>query len=780
MKALFRIVLAAMGVLGLLAVAVVIYATTFLDPNDLKPRLADAVRERTGLELSLNGPLSWTFYPRIGITVEDASARLPDQSDDDAPFAAFRQAEARIRFAPLLTGNIEVDGFTLDGLRLNLRRDEQGRGNWEPLIDTAARQESAPPSSTSRRPQRVTTAGERPLAMNIASVQISDGRVHLDDQQHDREITLSSLALTASNVTSGGNFPLELSFAMESTRPEMTGRINLKSQASVDLDSAVYTLNGLTMKGAARLPALDDANDQRFSVDASRLAADLGQQRYSFDKATFDSTLHWPGLGEHALPLNGNVSGEVSLKEELAILNHLTLGSGQLLRLTGSGEARDLRGDLNWQGQLEMAPGDLRSWLERLGQLPATADAQALQRVGFAARVEGDRETAHLTDLTLDVDGTAFEGSASLGLEPPLLHADIEGGALDLDRYLPPEPTRAPRTDSTPQPSQEQEEKGAQDAGQERPLSDRIQALARELDLDLNLRLEALDVHGLHLENVALQAQGRDGRYRLPRLVADLYEGALRASGAMNVDASSAALSFEPRLSGVALQPLLHDALGRDDLFRGTLEASATLSSTLEAPVSLLAGLNGEAAFEITDGAMIGVNLPGQLCTTAAMLQGNSTSHEWGSDTRFDEFSATFDIVDGVVKNDDLAVALPGIDMTGGGRVDLGAQKLDMALAARLVNTADVRGCPVSDSLGRIQLPLRCSGDLQASPGQWCRFDTDAFRTILQKTAASEGRETLREHLDRQLEGRLGQRIEDKLGEESGSNLKNAIKGLFQ
>lgn len=777
MKALFRIVLAAMGVLGLLAVAVVIYATTFLDPNDLKPRLADAVRERTGLELSLNGPLSWTFYPRIGVTVEDASARLPDQGDDDAPFAAFKQAEARIRFAPLLSGNIEVDGFTLDGLRLNLRRDEQGRGNWQTLTDTIARQDGAPQASPSRRPQRVTTAGDRPLAMDIASVQISDGRVHLEDRQHDRDVTLSSLALQATNVTSGDTFPLELSFAVQGARPDMSGNIHLKSQASLDLNSAVYTLNNLALKGVLHLPTLDDAHDQNFSLNASKLSADMGAQRYIARDATFDSTLHLPSLGEHALPLGGGVSAEVSLKDNHAVLTGLTLSSGQLLRLTGSGEVRDLDEAPHWKGHLEMAPSDLRSWLERLGKLPTTADAQALQQVGFSTDLEGNDRVTQLKNLTLDVDGATFTGNASAGLESPLLHADLKGDSLDLDRYLPPRPAEPTQPDGAPQARQDET---APSADQENAPGDAARALAQALDLDLDLQLGALKAHNLHLDNVAMKAQGRDGRYRLSTLAADLYQGTLKASGAMTVSPSSTRFSLEPRLSDVALQPLLHDAFGRDDLFRGTLDASASLSATADSEASLLAHLDGKAAFRVTDGAMIGINLPGQLCTTAAMLQGNDSSHEWGRDTEFNRLAATFNITDGIVENDDLDVSLPGIDMTGSGQIDLGAQDLDMTLAARLVDTADTQGCPVSHGLSQIQLPIRCSGDLKASPAQWCRFDTDAFRAILQKAAVSEGQQKLHEHLDDQLEGRLGQRIEEKLGEDSGNNLKNAIKGLFQ
>ena len=76
MKGLFRTLLAAVGVLGILVVVAVVYITTFFDPNDLKPRLIEAVRNQSGLELRLDGPLSWSFYPRIGVSVKDAEAWL--------------------------------------------------------------------------------------------------------------------------------------------------------------------------------------------------------------------------------------------------------------------------------------------------------------------------------------------------------------------------------------------------------------------------------------------------------------------------------------------------------------------------------------------------------------------------------------------------------------------------------------------------------------------------------------------------------------------------------
>ncbi len=85
MKRLLQTLLAAIGVLGVAVVAAVVYVTTFLDPEDFKPRLIEVVREHSGLELTLDGPLSWSFYPRLGVSVERAEARLQEQALDSPP-----------------------------------------------------------------------------------------------------------------------------------------------------------------------------------------------------------------------------------------------------------------------------------------------------------------------------------------------------------------------------------------------------------------------------------------------------------------------------------------------------------------------------------------------------------------------------------------------------------------------------------------------------------------------------------------------------------------------
>lgn len=843
MKALFRIVLAAVGVLGLLAVVVVIYATTFLDPNDLKPRLAEAVQERTGLELSLDGPLSWTFYPRLGVTVEDASARLPDQRTDEAPFAALDRVDARIRFAPLLAGNIEVDGFTLEGLRLYLTRDESGRANWESLAETLAHHQDAAPAArnTAAGPQQVATAGERPLAMNVANVEVIDGRVHYVDQARGGHLTVDELALKATGVTTESPFPVEASFRFDSTQPTSSGQVTLSTRAALDPAADEWALEGLSLDGSARLTPQDDGDGQRFALAVERLSAEQAG-RYRLAGGELSTSLQPSALDGETLPLDAEFDATFDVREGSAMIEPLRITSDDQLRLDASARIEGIGDDPLWQGRFEMAPSDWRTWLDRRGLLPTTGDDQALSATGFTAAFEGDGERTYFEPLTLSLDDTTLSGRMALGFASPLLHLTLEGESLDLGRYLPPaalavpegtgeaasesasgEDSDAARDSMTGEVAEDgavaanageadgkarstsesdtlesdtaESNTAAQSVAKEAVVQARVAeavvteealaeergnsvppawaALLRDLDFELNLALAALDVRKLRLEPFATEVDGEAGRLRLEALKAGLYGGSLSATGSLDTRMAPMALALAPRLEGVALEPLLTDLLERDAPMRGTLESEGAFSARLGGTTSPIATLGGQGRFVISDGALPGLDLPARVCHAAAALQGREPSEEAPSgDTRFDRLRGSLVIDSGVIGSDDMDLVLPGMALDASGEIDLVQRRFDVDLGASLDAATAIDGCTISERLAGLRLPLRCTGEFEADPLQWCRPDGDALEALLRSSALDGGGERLEAEVERHLD--------ESLGEEGGRSLRNAIRGLFE
>ncbi|SFU79536.1 AsmA family protein [Halomonas korlensis] len=784
MKRILRTLLAAVGILALVMVGAVIYVTTFFDPEDLKPRLIEVVREQSGLELTLEGPLSWSFYPRLGVRVEKAEAWLPDQEiEEETHFAAFNHAEVSLSFTPLLRGEIAIDGLTLDGLRLNLERDEQGRGNWEVLVERLSeRSEEAEgalsPASAGPNPEGDAEEGRLAVALNIASVRLRDGEVRFRDLQANQEWRLDSLDIGGSNVNPSGPFPLEASFKAflfdeldseeQALEPQLESDVAFKSRVDLGLAEERYVLEDLNLTSATRLGEYVD--EQQANLQSSEMIIDVAENRWQLEEAKLDVSLHHPRLGEKPMPLSLGFELDADLAEQVAQFRELELTGENGLELSGTLKVTELFDALSYSGQMNLAPLSLRPWLTRLDMLPNMASDSALGDVALTSPYEGDLERLDLTGLTLVLDDSTFTGRLGAAFDGESLDFDLEGDSLDLDTYLPP---AEPNADTARVPSL---------PGIERAYAQPSGALVPDewlaaLDLEGELRLAELQLMDLEFLDVQLTLSGSDGRQRLVDFASSFYEGELAASGELDLREAPLRWSLSPRLSRVGLEPLL-EALGEQSPpLRGRLSMDGDLGARGNVLAELKRSLSGNLAARLEEGAILETNVSQVLCSAVATLEGEQTSREWSEDTRFDRAEASFVIRDGTVESDDLTVTIPGIEVGGEGQLDIVSEQFDVRAAARFVNTADA-ACEVNPRLERVPFPVRCEGSLSGDNSEWCRFDRGALQDTLAEFLRNEASQRAGEEAEQRLEGAL-EGLDERIGEEAGGELRDALRGLF-
>ncbi|SDO51791.1 AsmA protein [Halomonas shengliensis] len=784
MKRLLSTLLAAIGIVAVLAVAAVVYVTTFLDPEDLKPRLEAVVQEQTGLSLALEGPIAWSFYPRLGVSVEQAQAWLPAQAaGEDPAFMAFQRAEVSLGVASLLRGEVAIDGMTLNGLRLNLARDEQGRGNWEPLVERLAApdQEAGAP-----RPEDASSApvpgdgGGLAVAFNIASVEVRDGEVNYRDRAGDRSLRLKGLSVSGRNVNPRNPFPLQSSFqvlgydtstGLDDTVPRLASDVELDGRLTLALAERRYTLEAFSLATSNRLPGVEPAQD--LALEGGRLVVDMAERRLGLEPATLEATLVHPVLGESPLPLTLALAMEADLAEGVARLRDLELTGEHGLRLSGNLNLAGLGEAPRYDGQLRLAPLSLRPWLERFDRLPATTDPEALTDVALTSPLEGNLDRVALTGLTLLLDGSTFTGRLDAGLGGERLEAELQGDSLDLDAYLPPGQGEAEASAGLALPGVARA--FAQDEPQPLPL-----AWLRPLALDAELRLSRLRLAGLDATDVTLALAGSDGRHRLETLEAAFYEGSLAVQGELDLTGEPAAWRLAPRLERVRVDALL-EALGEGDEkapLRGRAFVEGELTTRGNAWPEMRRGLGGRLATRLDDGAILEVNVSRELCTAVATLEGEQPQRDWAPDTRFDRAEATLVFREGVMESDDLTITLPGIDMGGEGWLDLTSRRFDLRGAARVVDTADL-ACEVNPRLERLPFPVRCEGNLDGDSAEWCRFDREAFQGAIGEALRQELQQRAGEEVEERLGGALD-KLEERIGGEAGGELRDALRGLFE
>ena len=103
----------AVGIVLLLLLALPVVAYLLLDAETLKARAAAYVKEQTGWELAMVGPVSLSLFPWLGAEMRDVRLRPPDGGTE--PLARFDELGLKVRLWPLLSRTIRVGGIVAKG-----------------------------------------------------------------------------------------------------------------------------------------------------------------------------------------------------------------------------------------------------------------------------------------------------------------------------------------------------------------------------------------------------------------------------------------------------------------------------------------------------------------------------------------------------------------------------------------------------------------------------------------------------------------------------------------
>ncbi|MBK6702462.1 MAG: AsmA family protein [Caulobacteraceae bacterium] len=112
-------------------VATLLLFLTFADWNALRGPISRFASAATGREISIQGDLDvdpWRLNPRI--RVEGLHIGNPAQFRDRGEFAVVNNAEATVRWLPLLVGHLDFVRLDLNGADISLYRGANGVSNW--------------------------------------------------------------------------------------------------------------------------------------------------------------------------------------------------------------------------------------------------------------------------------------------------------------------------------------------------------------------------------------------------------------------------------------------------------------------------------------------------------------------------------------------------------------------------------------------------------------------------------------------------------------------------
>jgi uncharacterized protein involved in outer membrane biogenesis len=264
MRIILKSLLAIVVVLVVVVAGALLYLVN-MDPNNHKDRITAMVAEQTGLTLHLDGDIGLTFYPWFGISVENVTVDNPP-GYGDTHLLRLDSAQLRFMLLPALRGRYEIDTIRLHGADINLIVNEQGRGNWEGLIDEA---ETEPPSSVE--------PGDMGLAnVRLGGVDIRNGRLGFDDRQNGQQYEIRNFNASTGELIYGEPIALELALDAISSQPQLEASTRLEGTIAYSDDGQRFDIAPLRLDMTLSGPNVPDGSaDVRLATNVHvDLAAD--------------------------------------------------------------------------------------------------------------------------------------------------------------------------------------------------------------------------------------------------------------------------------------------------------------------------------------------------------------------------------------------------------------------------------------------------------------------------------------------------------------------------
>jgi uncharacterized protein involved in outer membrane biogenesis len=267
-------------------------------------------------------------------------------------------------------------------------------------------------------------------------------------------------------------------------------------------------------------------------------------------------------LAIDAITLRGGLIGQVRLKTELAD-GEITLSqaSAQLpggsdIAVFGFVTAPD--GQPKFDGQADVAVGDLRGLLKWLDMAPPDVPADRLRGLKFTSKIAATPTSARLSGLDLAFDGSRLTGTAQAAFaRKPAVGIDLVLDRINLDSYfppVPPAPKAAPATPVTRAPAPTPAPGAAPPTAKGMPAPSSTAAATGQVialqglpdfDADVKLTVKIATARGLGVRDAVVDLALKNRALEIRRLaVADLGGMALAVSG---------------RVDGVTELPLARD-----------------------------------------------------------------------------------------------------------------------------------------------------------------------------------------------------------------------------
>src|ERR1043165_283694 len=246
MSKVLRIFITFIGAVLLLGLVSLIGLVVFVNPNDLKPQISQAVTKFTGRQLQLGGDIQWSIFPWVGLQLNDVKLTNSPNFGNN-PFAKIKKLDIQVRLYPLLHKQLEIGKLQVYGLTLYLIKNAEGQVNWGGSLNSSP--------TTSQSSESNFSESLKPLGFIVTGLDIRDGHIIYADQQKNKHFEITQLQLKSANLAINKSSPFDIQFNLNSSSPTINAAVKLRSSITLSTNRKNIEFNNLNLNMLLKGPS---------------------------------------------------------------------------------------------------------------------------------------------------------------------------------------------------------------------------------------------------------------------------------------------------------------------------------------------------------------------------------------------------------------------------------------------------------------------------------------------------------------------------------------------
>ncbi len=621
--------------------------TIFVNPNQFKPLIVEQAQKQTGLELVIEGDISWQFFPSIGFELGHTELRNPQGFSKPNLFKV-DTVGVDISVMPLFSQQLEIGNVTLDGAEFYIETKKDGSKNIDALTKAQTQQAEQESNAEPTQNGETQTSGSD-WSINLAGVTVSNGSLEMQDKQAGSYTKLYDISLNLSE------------FAFDN-----------------------WTTADFGVKG--------EMNDQKFTAKGQAdFKLEKGLANYALKNINFDAT--------YSDPANKIESATIGLDTfEFDKVNNLTYAI--------KGVAGGMKLDMQGAGQLSVDKAISKVQLDKL-TLKSTFEGDALpqspMKVDMVSDLSFDLTKNHLSFVLekLTANAIALDGKADVTLgDIPKVRFALHSPNIDLDEFLGLDKQAAEGNKPA---------SGGESAPAGPEVEPDLSAL-KTLDVKGDITIDKFKAANAKMEAVKTSFTVNRGVFELTSFSSKLYQGSISATAKLDARQSPATYSVKKSIKGVKVQPLLIDVAENDKL-EGTGNIDVNVTGKSLTPTGIKKNLSGTVVINFADGAVNGINVAQLIRENYAKFKGQKVEGtNEAKKTDFSAMTATLKLNKGVVSTDNMQAQSPLLRVRGKGTANYINETVDFTISTSVVGSLEGQGGKDIDELKDITIPINVSG----------------------------------------------------------------------